>query len=138
MLRDEGAHPGRHSMALRQLQAGVDVIGDHLRAGGGRELVVRVLALHLVFNVVPRLGHLADVMEVAADPHQKRVCAHPVGRPLPQVADDDAVVKGARRLLLKPPQQRMVELGQLHELHTSGDAEHQAEDHGSTDDDHGG
>ena len=32
----------------------------------------------------------------------------------------------------------MIELGQLHELHTSGDAEHQAQDHGSTDDDHGG
>ncbi len=135
VLGDEGAHRGRYAVALGQIEPGLDVVGDHFGAGRGRQLVMGILALDLVLDVVHGLGHLADVMEVAAHPRQQRVGAHQIGRPLGQVADDDAMVEGAWGLLLKPPQQGVVELGQLHQLHAGSDAEHQPQyDRGAHDD----
>src|SRR3989304_1929920 len=119
-----------YAVPAGELLAGVDVIGHELRAGGGGQLVVGVLALHLVLDIVGGLRHLADVVEVAADADQQGIGPHQVGRPLRQVADDNAVVKRPRRLLLQPPQQGGGHLGQLEELRSGGDAEHQAEDDG--------
>ena len=84
---------------------------------------MRVAPAHLVLDVEAGLEHLADVVEVAAHAHQQRIGADEVGGALRQVADDDAVVEGAGGLVLELAQQRVVELGQLHELQAGRDAE---------------
>ena len=76
------------------------MLGDEAGADAGLELVVRVAGAELVLDVVLGLGDLADVVEVAADAHEQRVGADEVGGALGEVADDDAVVEGAGRLLL--------------------------------------
>ena len=128
VLRHEGADAGGKVVARRQLQAGADVLGDHLRAGQRVEPVVGVMAVHLVLDVEAGLDDLADVVEVRADADQQRVGAGEVGGALGQVADDDAVVERAGRLLLQLAKERMAELGQLHELDAGGDAEGRAQD----------
>ena len=86
-------------------------------------LVVRVAPRHLVLDVISRLPQLTHVVEVAADADKEGVGAGEVGRSLRKVAQDDAVVECPRGLVLEPAQQRLVELGQFHELNPGGNAE---------------
>ena len=86
-----------------------------------------VVTSQLVFDVVARLRDLAQVVVVAANADEQRVCADQVGGPFAKVADDDAVVERSRRLVLQLAQQGRAELCQLHELHPCGDAEEGAE-----------
>ena len=68
----------RQAIAAGQLQADADVLGDEAGADAGLELVVRVAGAELVLDVVLGFRDLADVVEVAADAHQQRVCADEV------------------------------------------------------------
>ena len=82
-----------------------------------------VASRHLVFDVVAGLLQLAHVVEVAADTDEEGVSADEVGRPLGKVAQNHAMMERPRRLVLEPAQQRLVELGQFHELDAGSDAE---------------
>ena len=86
------------------------MLGDDTGALSWLHAVVRVVAAKLVFDVKARLDDLAEVVVVAAHPHQQGIGAHQIGGPLRQVAHDDAVVKGAWCLVLEPAQQRCVQL----------------------------
>ena len=52
---------------------------DDERAHGRRQLGVPISWADLVFNEIMRLEHLADVVEISPDPHQKAVCADALG-----------------------------------------------------------
>ena len=128
VLRDE-AHDGlRQALLARQLHAAGDVLVDHARALQRVEaLVRRGLAGADVLDEEGRRDQLADVVVVGADADEQRIGADAVGGALGHVPHEDRVLERAGGLVLEAPEQRVVELRELHQLNARDDAERPAE-----------
>ena len=97
---------------------------DHVRHDGvgadvRREPIVRRrLAAHQVLHEVLGLNALAEVVVVGAHPREQRVRADRHRGTLGQVRHGAGVLPGAGRVLLHLAQQRLVEIGQIHQAST--------------------
>ncbi len=99
-------------------------VGEEDEGAHGRgQLVMAVGAVELVFDVVVRVGELADVVIERGHLAQEAVCAHGLGSRLHHVGDDERMVVGAGDGDHEVLQERLFEVHELHEPKARGIAE---------------
>ena len=108
---------------LRQFQPVRHVADDHLCALLVVEVLVRVDAARLVLGEEYRILHLADVVVQGARTHQLAFGADTVGCFGGKVRHLHGVLERARNCLRHPPQQAVVDVGQLHQRDVRREAE---------------
>ena len=128
VLADHVDHRARQVVADGQLDAVRHVLPDDRGRDARVLLVVGIAAVSLVLREIRGVGGLADVVEERAGAREERVGADRVARVLGELGDDEGMVVGARGLELHPPQERVVEVGELEERDVRRALEERLED----------
>ena len=124
MLGDELVEDLWDAVLFGQFEAVLDVSDDDEQAHGGREaLVPGEVPGGLVFDEVFGFGELSDVVIEGSDAGEEAVGSDGLGGGFGHVADEEAVVEGARDFEGEPPHEGFAGVAPFQEGHAGGDLE---------------